>query len=219
MRSPTSSSEPNRSMSSSSSFFAAGLEAEVVSATPGGPYWPRGFFTPGRLMQHITSDIYVVQVTASETLSSPALLEGLDVVVPAEGMDQIRWGRWWDRIKHNRVSLRWDVPETRKHIKCHYTNAINHKRPLHRIPRNYPSFTHAITLLQPRFDNTAPTGDLFFALLHERSREWSHRWKRGTRSHSHTLVWPNHLQRRDWNDDRRPSDDSSCMGTLENRHG
>lgn len=47
----TSSSEPNRSMSSSSSSFKAeaGVEVEVVSATPAGPYWPRGFFTPGRL--------------------------------------------------------------------------------------------------------------------------------------------------------------------------
>ena len=48
----TSSSEPNRSMSSSSSSsFEAGVEPEVVSATPAGPYWPRGFFTPGRLTQ------------------------------------------------------------------------------------------------------------------------------------------------------------------------
>lgn len=41
-------------MSSSSSSSLAGVLAGaelvvVVSATPGGPYWPRGFFTPGRL--------------------------------------------------------------------------------------------------------------------------------------------------------------------------
>uniref|UniRef100_A0A8C8GHC4 Uncharacterized protein n=1 Tax=Oncorhynchus tshawytscha TaxID=74940 RepID=A0A8C8GHC4_ONCTS len=41
----TSSSEPNRSMSSSSSFESAA----VLSATPEGPYWPRGFFIPGKL--------------------------------------------------------------------------------------------------------------------------------------------------------------------------
>lgn len=71
----------------------------------------------------------------NNTLSSPAFLEGLDVIVPAEGMNHIHWWGWWDRIKHNHVSLRWNIPKTRKRkgtnvtIQLCCSECFHHERP------------------------------------------------------------------------------------------
>lgn len=113
--------------SSSSCNVAAGAEPEVVSATPAGPYWPRGFFTPGRLTGStypgadpkfsISFSLLTLHQHTETSASSPVLLVlvGLNVVVPAKGMAQVCGGDRWDGIKDCHISLRWDIPEDRPH--------------------------------------------------------------------------------------------------------
>lgn len=56
---------------------------------------------------------------ASPSSPVPLVLVGLDVVVPAEGVAQVCWGRGRDDFKDRHISLRGNVPEDRGgHIAC-----------------------------------------------------------------------------------------------------
>lgn len=50
---------------------------------------------------------------ASPSSPVPLVLVGLDVVVPAEGVAQVCWGRGRDDFKDRHISLRGNVPEDR----------------------------------------------------------------------------------------------------------
>ena len=107
-RPPTSSSEPNRSMSSSSSSFAGGLEAEVVSATPGGPYWPRGFLTPGRLMQPVCQTISHDSGDGVRKIHFPHLLFWKDFMWLYQRRACIRSADGGDEMASNTTTSAWD---------------------------------------------------------------------------------------------------------------
>lgn len=116
----TSSSEPNRSKSSSSSSSSSplevGTEVEVASATPAGPYWPRGFFTPGRLTGDRRQSLPPAHTDTNWDRISPCppvllVLVRLDVIVPAKSMTQVSRGGIGDCLKDSHVSLRGNEPE------------------------------------------------------------------------------------------------------------